>query len=93
LAARRGGFLGPHARHVLWCRARGGTTRVTVAIDPAKFVREVRTEMSRVTWPTRKETLTTTAFVFVLSVLAAIFFLIVDQLIGWGISLIFGFRS
>jgi preprotein translocase subunit SecE len=66
---------------------------VTVAIDPAKFVREVRTEMSRVTWPTRKETLTTTAFVFVLSVLAAIFFLIVDQLIGWGISLIFGFRS
>lgn len=50
-------------------------------LDPAQFVREVRQEASRVTWPSRKETLITTGLVLGLSTLAAIFFLVVDQLI------------
>lgn len=50
-------------------------------LDPAQYVRDVRQELAKVTWPTRKETLITTGLVLGLSVLAAIFFLIADQLI------------
>ncbi len=58
--------------------------------DPAQFVREVRQEASRVTWPARKETLVTTGLVLGLSTLAAIFFLVVDQLIQLAMRLVFG---
>jgi len=50
-------------------------------LDPAQYVREVRQEVAKVTWPTRKETLITTGLVLALSVVAALFFLVVDQLI------------
>ncbi len=59
-------------------------------LNPAQFVREVRQEASRVTWPSRKETLITTGLVLGLSALAAIFFLVVDQLIQLAMRLIFG---
>ena len=59
-------------------------------LDPAQFVREVRQEASRVTWPSRKETLVTTGLVLGLSTLAAIFFLVVDQLIQLAMRLVFG---
>lgn len=59
-------------------------------LDPAQFVREVRQEATRVTWPSRKETLITTGLVLGLSTLAAIFFLIVDQLIQLAMRLVFG---
>ncbi len=62
-------------------------------INPATFVRQVRQELAKVTWPTRKETLITTGLVFVLSVLAAIFFFLVDQVIGFAVRLIFGFGA
>ena len=61
-----------------------------VAVDPAKFVREVRSEMARVTWPSRKETLVTTGLVFAMAVLAALFFFIVDQVAGVGVRALFG---
>lgn len=57
---------------------------------PGQFVRQVRTEMSKVTWPTRKETTISTVMVFIMVTLAALFFLIVDQLLAWGVKLIFG---
>jgi len=59
-------------------------------LDPAQFVREVRQEAARVTWPSRKETLITTGLVLGLSTLAAIFFLVVDQLIQLAMRLVFG---
>ena len=59
--------------------------------DPAQFVREVRAETSRVTWPSRKETLVTTGLVLALSALAAVFFLVVDQLIQFAMRFVFGF--
>jgi preprotein translocase subunit SecE len=62
-------------------------------IDPATYVRQVRQEISKVTWPTRKETLITTGLVFVLSILAAIFFFVVDQIIGLGVRALFGFGA
>ncbi|MEM8704442.1 MAG: preprotein translocase subunit SecE [Roseibium sp.] len=58
--------------------------------NPFKFIQEVRSETSKVTWPTRKETAVTTAMVFVMVMIASIFFLIADQLMSWGIGLLLG---
>jgi len=46
--------------------------------NPIEFFRQVRQEVSRVTWPTRKETMITTAMVFVMVIVAAVFFFLVD---------------
>jgi len=61
-----------------------------VAFDPVRFVREVRAEVSKVTWPSRKETMITTGLVFALSALAALFFFVADQVIGVGVRALFG---
>ncbi len=58
--------------------------------SPAKFLREVRLEVSKVTWPSRKETVVTTGLVFAMAALAAIFFFIADQVIGIGVRALFG---
>ena len=58
--------------------------------SPVEFAREVRREVTKVTWPSRKETWVTTAMVFVMVVLAAIFFLVVDQIMSFGVRLILG---
>ncbi len=63
---------------------------MALAVDPVKFLREVRTEVGKVTWPSRKETLVTTGLVFALSGLAAIFFFVADQIIGVGVRALFG---
>jgi preprotein translocase subunit SecE len=61
--------------------------------SPVQFFREVRQEVSRVTWPTRKETGITTAMVFVMVFLAAIFFFLVDQILAHGVRLVLGFGA
>jgi preprotein translocase subunit SecE len=53
-----------------------------VALSPTKFIREVRSEAAKISWPTRRETLITTALVFAMVALAATFFFVVDQLVG-----------
>jgi preprotein translocase subunit SecE len=58
--------------------------------NPFDFIQQVRSEAAKVTWPTRKETLITTAMVFVMVVLASVFFLVVDQVMGWGVRMILG---
>jgi preprotein translocase subunit SecE len=58
--------------------------------SPAQFIREVRQEASKVTWPTRKETGITTAMVFVMVVLAALFFFLVDTVVAKLIQLVLG---
>ncbi len=58
--------------------------------DPTQFVREVRQEIAKVTWPSRKEALITTGLVLALSALAAVFFLIVDQIIQLMMGWVFG---
>ena len=55
-----------------------------------QFIRQVRQETSKVTWPTRKETLISTGMVFVMVILAALFFFGVDQILSTGVRLIFG---
>jgi len=59
-------------------------------MNPAQFVREVRQEASKVTWPTRKETSVSTAMVFVFCFIAAIFFFLIDQLLQLGVQFLFG---
>jgi len=59
-------------------------------INPAQLLQEVRQEVSKVTWPTRRETAISTAMVFVMVILAALFFLLVDQILSYGVKLIFG---
>ena len=58
--------------------------------NPFEFLQQVRAEASKVTWPTRKETTITTALVFVFVVLASVFFLVVDQVVAFGVRLVLG---
>ena len=58
--------------------------------NPMEFLQEVRQETSKVTWPTRKETGISTAMVFLFVFLASIFFLIVDQILQFGVKFVFG---
>ncbi len=60
-----------------------------MAFAPIKFLRDVRVEASRVTWPSRRETLLTTGMVLVMATLVAVFFLAVDQVIGFGVRALF----
>ncbi|NPD68933.1 preprotein translocase subunit SecE [Lichenicola cladoniae] len=64
-----------------------------MAVSPAKFVREVRSEVTKVTWPTRRTTLITTGLVVAMAALTAIFFFVVDQVIGLGVRSLFGLGS
>jgi len=59
-------------------------------LNPFKFLQEVRQETNKVTWPSRKETGITTAMVFIFAALAAIFFLLADQLIRFAVTLVLG---
>ena len=61
--------------------------------NPFDFIQQVRSEGAKVTWPTRKETMITTAMVFVMAVLASIFFLVADQIMRFGVSLVLGLGS
>jgi preprotein translocase subunit SecE len=56
-------------------------TRQMAKFNPFQFLQEVRSETSKVTWPTRKEVMITTAMVFVLVIVASIFFTLADQII------------
>ena len=57
-------------------------------INPLKFVQSVKQEAFKVTWPTRKEVLVGSAMVFVLAAIAAIFFLLLDQIYKFLLDLI-----
>ncbi len=59
-------------------------------MNPFKFVQEVRQEVSKVTWPTRNETWITSVAVLIMVTLAAIFFMLADQAMGWIVSYILG---
>jgi len=55
------------------------------------FVPQVRQEVKKVTWPTRRETLITTVFVFGFAVIAAVYFMLVDQVVYRFVHSILGF--
>ena len=59
-------------------------------VNPAQFVRQIRQEVAKVSWPSRKETGIGTLMVFIMVFLAAIFFFVVDLGLSWGVQLILG---
>jgi len=61
--------------------------------NPFTFLQQVRQEISKVTWPTRRETMVTTIMVFIMILLAAFFFLAVDQVLGFVIGALLNLGS
>ncbi len=59
-------------------------------VSPAKFIQEVEQETRKVTWPSRKETVQTTAMVFVMVVLVSLFLSLVDWIIANALKLVLG---
>ncbi|MBK3399912.1 MULTISPECIES: preprotein translocase subunit SecE [Methylobacterium] len=59
-------------------------------VGPFEFLQQVRDEGRKVTWPTRKETLVTTLMVFVMVVVASVFFTVVDQVLRYAVTLVLG---
>ena len=56
--------------------------------NPIKFIQEVKQEAFKITWPTKKDTLTGSLMVFVLASLAAVFFLLLDQILRFFLNII-----
>jgi preprotein translocase subunit SecE len=54
--------------------------------SPAQFIQQVRTEVSKVVWPTRREVVLTTIMVFIMAALTATFFSLVDIVIRFGLA-------
>ena len=56
--------------------------------NPLQYVQQVRSEVAKVVWPTRREVMLTTVMVFIMATLTAIFFALVDVLIRNGLQTI-----
>lgn len=54
--------------------------------NPLQFIQQVRSEVGKVVWPSRREVLLTTGMVFVMATLAALFFFLVDSIISGGLQ-------
>jgi preprotein translocase subunit SecE len=59
-------------------------------INPAKYLREVRQEVSKVTWPSKKETFTTSGIVLVVISIAAVILMLLDQFFAFIVRVILG---
>lgn len=59
-------------------------------VNPLQFVQQVRSEVSKVVWPSRREVLLTTVMVFIMATLCAIFFGLVDLGIRSGLQAVLG---
>jgi preprotein translocase subunit SecE len=57
----------------------------------SEFFQQVRQEASKVTWPSRKETLVTTGMVFLMVIACSIFFVLVDLFFTWAAHFLLGF--
>jgi len=58
--------------------------------NPLQFIQQVRGEVSKVVWPTRRETTITTVMVFIMAGIASLFFFFVDQIIHLGLTTTLG---
>ena len=58
--------------------------------NPFEFLQQVRTEVAKVTWPTRRETVTTTIMVLLMSIAVALFFLAADWVLSSFVTFILG---
>ncbi|MFY0623945.1 MAG: preprotein translocase subunit SecE [Pelagimonas sp.] len=58
--------------------------------NPLQFIQQVRAEVAKIVWPTRREVTLTTVMVFIMATLTAIFFAVVDLLIKGGLQTLLG---
>ena len=58
--------------------------------NPMEFLEQVKSETSKVTWPTRKETMVTTVMVMIMVLFASLFFLGADTVLSWIVGLVLG---
>ena len=56
--------------------------------NPLQFMQQVRSEVGKVVWPTRREVLLTTVMVFIMAALTSVFFFLVDLVIRTGLTTI-----
>ena len=61
-----------------------------MATNPIQFVNQVRAEVAKVVWPTRREVMLTTVMVFIMAALTAVFFALVDLGIRSGLEGLLG---
>ena len=61
--------------------------------NPFQFAQQVRSEVAKVVWPSRREVLLTTSMVAIMATLAAIFFFLIDQIVRLGLETILGVAS
>jgi preprotein translocase subunit SecE len=59
-------------------------------LNPAKYLREVRQEVGKVTWPTKKETFTTAGIVLLVISIAAIILMLIDQFFSFLVRIVLG---
>lgn len=59
--------------------------------NPLQFIQQVRAEVSKVVWPTRREVFLTTVMVFIMAALTAVFFALVDLIIRSGLEGVLNF--
>ena len=64
-----------------------------MATNPFQFIQAVRAEAAKVTWPTRRETLITTALVFLMVIAASVFFVVADYFLHLIVGLVVGLGS
>ena len=74
----------------MFARLDGLSAEMATRTNPFTFLQQVRAEVSKVVWPTRRETVISTIMVFVFATLAAVFFLAVDGVLGWGVRTLLG---
>jgi preprotein translocase subunit SecE len=60
--------------------------------NPFTFLQQVRAEAGKIVWPSRRETVISTAMVVAMAILASIFFLVADQLMSLGVTFLLGTR-
>jgi preprotein translocase subunit SecE len=60
---------------------RGAASVATKKVGPIQFAKEVRSEVRKISWSTRSETLISTVFVFIMVVVAALFFFATDAVL------------
>ena len=58
--------------------------------NPLQFLQQVRSEVGKVVWPSRREVMLTTIMVFIMAALTAVFFFLVDMIIQTGLHAILG---
>jgi preprotein translocase subunit SecE len=58
--------------------------------NPLLFLQQVRSEVAKVVWPSRREVMLTTVMVFIMAALTSLFFFMVDTVIHAGVLAIIG---